>query len=324
MRRAAAAAATAGAAEQDTATCAPSAPCATADFGRLQAAFVEDSSIPDHSYCLPGVSLLKVWVMKNTGDRQWPEGTHLQYISGDVEPEAGTDSKVPVPLAQPGQSVPVAVRIVTPKTVGHFVGNYRLTSPRGTAFGHRVWVALNVANKDLKTEESVSGKEGVPDLRSAAPAAAPTPVASPPKASAAAVARDLSAALPLPKQSSSPVPGENQPAAAAVASPAPVQPVVAVQTALVAAPSKPVEVKVAAPAPAPAPVAVADKPKPAAAPAPVVAAPAPASVAPFRYANELNELSRMGFADIELNKYLLINNNGDLQKVVEFRLTRYA
>lgn len=45
------------------------------------------------------------------------------------------------------------------------------------------------------------------------------------------------------------------------------------------------------------------------------------STPPFEYSNQLATLRSMGFQDVELNRYLLLNNQGDLQKVCAWLLT---
>jgi len=47
---------------------------------------------------------------------------------------------------------------------------------------------------------------------------------------------------------------------------------------------------------------------------------APVSRPSFPYADELSYLRAMGFVDNALNKYLLLNNKGDLQQVVQWLL----
>jgi hypothetical protein len=60
------------------------------------------------------------------------------------------------------------------------------------------------------------------------------------------------------------------------------------------------------------------------APAAVPSAPAALSALvsrpSFPYSDELSYLRAMGFVDNALNKYLLLNNKGDLQQVVQWLL----
>jgi len=42
------------------------------------------------------------------------------------------------------------------------------------------------------------------------------------------------------------------------------------------------------------------------------------------HAQSLRLLRGMGFNDTPLNRFLLLNNNGDIQRVVEFLLSRKA
>ena len=53
----------------------------------------------------------------------------------------------------------------------------------------------------------------------------------------------------------------------------------------------------------------------------VASASAPEPVKEFAYPQELASLRLMGFNDDDVNKYLLLNNNGNVQTVVEWLLT---
>jgi len=154
-------------------------PCRRVRWGQdvFRAQFVEDYTIPDHSFCLPNVVLMKIWQMKNIGERAWPEGTHLVFVSGDVLPDAGVESKSVVPVAAPGEVVSASVRIRTPKLAGHYVGNYRLCTPNGNVFGDRVWVTINVANKAEPSAEASAPAAASPTEKVSAVSATPVPSA---------------------------------------------------------------------------------------------------------------------------------------------------
>jgi len=122
-----------------------------------RASFVADETLPDHSYCLPNVILMKVWSMRNTGPAVWPQGTYIKLISGDVLPSDGADTEVVVPAAAPGETVHVRVSVRTPSKPGHYVGNYRLHTPDSTRIGDRIWVALNVPEPAAECEGECEG-----------------------------------------------------------------------------------------------------------------------------------------------------------------------
>jgi len=270
--------------------------------------FVKDATVPDHSFCLPDVTLMKTWLMRNTGDEAWPEGTHVSFISGEVLPDAGSDAKEPVPSAKPGEVVPVSVRVRTPKKLGHFVGNYRVCGPQGTPFGHRLWVLINVANKDGSMTEQVEDRKEAP--KTATPASGGQAAASAePAASETPQAVPATGVYPV-------LPAQVKPDASADAA-------VSVQSLIAQAIPLPTsararEVQASVPAShaaSQAPVAV-----PASAPAP---APAPVATEPaFVYASQLEVLHGMGFRDDSLNRYLLLNGKGDLQGAVDYLLQR--
>lgn len=108
----------------------------------LSARFIADVSVEDGSVLAPNVPFVKVWRLRNDGDRAWPEGTSLTHIFG---PRLATSATVPVPALPAGEEVDIAVEMVSPAEPGHYVSNWRLSSPRGYKFGHRIWADINVA-----------------------------------------------------------------------------------------------------------------------------------------------------------------------------------
>jgi len=48
-----------------------------------QARFVEHVNLPDGTEILPGTEFTKIWRLKNTGDKAWPENTRLVFTGGD-------------------------------------------------------------------------------------------------------------------------------------------------------------------------------------------------------------------------------------------------
>lgn len=267
----------------------------------LRAQFVEDYTIPDHSFCLPNVTLMKIWQMKNVGTRAWPDGTHLVFVSGDVLPDGGAETKSVVPSATPGQVVSAGVRIRTPKLSGHYVGNYRLCTPNGAVFGDRVWVTINVADKqDPSAVIDSAASQAAAFLQPGASAETKTANSDASKN----VSSTASNAQPL-SNSDAPV---ASPSVAAVAVPR--------LSSQASSPATPPPVLRPSTAAAPEASAPADN-KPAAA---VVAGDVPAD---FPYGVQLRLLNSMGFTnDDKLLQYLLLNHKGNLQEVVEFLLKR--
>jgi len=274
-----------------------------------------------------GETLRKVWSIKNVGTAPWPVGTKLIFVGGDLAAESegrwGCDAQgALVPYAGPGDIVHVSMDIVVPEEAGRFRATFRLQTLEGARFGPRVWIDLNVPEQ--KPAEADKTAAAPASAAAAAPQAAkPEVKADAPAYAASAFASAASAAAPKPAAVSLPV-------ASPVAAPVKVQQVQQVQQ--VAAPvaavpeQKPVAAPVAAApvASAPAAAPVASAPAASAAAAPAAAAPvAPVAPArpPFAYAGELEYLHSMGFADSALNKYLLLNNKGNLQAVVQWLLS---
>ena len=265
---------------------------------RPKAEFVSDVTVSDGLQVHAGETLRKVWSVRNSGPSAWPAGTRLVFAGGDLAPESEGRADAHgalVPFAGPGDLVHVAVDIVVPQEAGRFRATFRLQTADGIRFGPRIWIDLTVPEEQIQKAE--------PEHEAEAPRSEPSP----------AVARPEPVAVALPV--AAPV------SASAVA--APVR-VAAPERAAAAAESKQAEEEAALAAELAAVHIAAVSAAGPAAGSGSSSAPAPISVsssAPsFAYSNQLAVLRGMGFADRELCKYLLLNNRGDLEKVVTWLL----
>eukprot|EP01089_Gocevia_fonbrunei_P009574 TRINITY_DN2191_c0_g1_i1.p1 TRINITY_DN2191_c0_g1~~TRINITY_DN2191_c0_g1_i1.p1 ORF type:complete len:570 (-),score=125.11 TRINITY_DN2191_c0_g1_i1:1-1710(-) len=116
--------------------------------------FVSDVTVEDGSVFTPKSNFIKIWKIRNNGESAWPENTRLIYVSGDV---LSSVEAVVVPSVQPNEEVDISVDMVAPERPGRYVSNFRLVSPDGRRFGHRVWTDITVV--DERNDEST-----VPDV----------------------------------------------------------------------------------------------------------------------------------------------------------------
>ena len=144
--------------------------CGEVDGDRPKAAFIGDVTLADGIRVKPGQILQKVWSMKNTGDKAWPEGTRLHFIGGDVTPapasaaagDAAWSDAALVPAAAPGQVINIALDIQTPQELGRFRGAFRLVTPEGKKFGPRCWIDVEVSNDDAAAAGTSTTAETAP------------------------------------------------------------------------------------------------------------------------------------------------------------------
>jgi hypothetical protein len=278
---------------------------------RPRAQFISDVTLADGLQVHAGEKLTKIWSVKNIGTSPWPVGTRLVFVGGDLTPESeglwGPDATgALVPYAGPGDIVHVSIDVLVPNESGRFRCTFRLQTAEGERFGPRVWIDLRVPEVKVeipvtkKSEEPAKPKEepAVPSPK----AAAPTPVEV--KQPVAQVVAPTPAALPVAIPVAQQVRPQVIPSAKAVESKQ------ADEEATLADEFRAAHVS----------------PKPTVSAAPVAAgasssaAPPASSRPPFQYANELAYLAAMGFTDKALCKYLLLNNQGDLTKAVQWLL----
>ncbi|EQK99808.1 ZZ type zinc finger domain-containing protein [Ophiocordyceps sinensis CO18] len=141
----------------------------------LRAVFVRDS-VQDGTILPPNQFFDQTWVLRNEGSAAWPVGCSVKFVGGDymghvdsAHPagiselvSASQSSFCSAPLA-PGQEFPFTVLLRTPTRPGRIISYWRLTTPDGLKFGHRLWCEVNVrpVANELKTKLDVPHIEHV-------------------------------------------------------------------------------------------------------------------------------------------------------------------
>lgn len=108
-----------------------------------RAKFVKDVTVQDGTAVAPGTRFTKVWRLKNTDPKSaWPTGTRITNVGGCrfSIPEQG----VIVPAAGAGEEIDIKLEMVAPRKEGRIIGYFRLISPGGIKFGHRIWLDVRV------------------------------------------------------------------------------------------------------------------------------------------------------------------------------------
>jgi len=135
--------------------------------GSLAASFVTESMLtPPGGVITPLSSFIKSWKLKNTGSLPWPAGTRLINVGGDASLKGPASGVVMHEETAPGELAALSATFTAPATPGRFRSFWRLVTPRGDRFGHRVWVDIHVEN---------SNAASLMASMSAPPPSAPTP-----------------------------------------------------------------------------------------------------------------------------------------------------
>ncbi|KAG0100398.1 hypothetical protein BGZ93_001862, partial [Podila epicladia] len=129
----------------------------------VTAMFVKDVNIPDGFVLGAGSQFTKIWEMNNKGPEAWPEGTMLQFVGGD-RMFGENDNKMvnpdfKIPLADVGQSARVSADLKAPSVPGRYISYWRLVTPTGERFGHRVWCDIVVEESKENNEATVQSDD---------------------------------------------------------------------------------------------------------------------------------------------------------------------
>jgi next-to-BRCA1 protein 1 len=147
---------------------------------RHQAIFVRDS-VTDGTAMPTNTIFEQVWTMRNPGPNDWPAGCSLACTGGDrmlnidsnnpgsiSDLDKALSSKPIDHVVKAGEEVSVAVTLRTPSRSGNYIGYWRLRSPEGIPFGHRLWCDIHaiappaspvMPKTDVNEAESVQAPE---------------------------------------------------------------------------------------------------------------------------------------------------------------------
>ncbi|KAK7423136.1 hypothetical protein QQX98_001212 [Neonectria punicea] len=132
----------------------------------LVAVFVSDTTV-DGTVLPPNHVFEQTWILRNKGSVAWPAGCSVKFVGGDymghVDPShpagiselvSASESTVCYPPLAPGQEFSFTVLLRTPARAGKIVSYWRLTTPSGEKFGHRLWcdVSVRIIKSEVQSE----------------------------------------------------------------------------------------------------------------------------------------------------------------------------
>ncbi|KAI1738043.1 hypothetical protein F4680DRAFT_460138 [Xylaria scruposa] len=114
-------------------------------------------TIQDGSILPPNHTFSQTWVLRNEGTVPWPAGCAVKFVGGDymgaVDPAhpagihelvSASESTICYDALNPGQEFPFTVLMRTPDRDGKVISYWRLTTPDGVKFGHKLWCDVTV------------------------------------------------------------------------------------------------------------------------------------------------------------------------------------
>lgn len=94
---------------------------------------VVDLNYPDGTYVNAGMTIKKIWKVKNVGTATWPADTKI--IAADDNPFGLADDATIGQVVSNGQSVEIHVTLKAPGTVANYKAKFMLETPDGKKFG---------------------------------------------------------------------------------------------------------------------------------------------------------------------------------------------
>ncbi|KAI1446255.1 hypothetical protein F5Y02DRAFT_83880 [Annulohypoxylon stygium] len=137
----------------------------------LVAVFQHDR-VADGTVLPPNHTFEQVWVLRNEGTEAWPAGCSVKFVGGDymgaVDPThpagirelvSASESTICYNALKPGQEFPFTVLMRTPDREGKVISYWRLTTPDGVKFGHKLWCDVTVQAPLKVVEAQLSPKQ---------------------------------------------------------------------------------------------------------------------------------------------------------------------
>lgn len=123
---------------------------------RFGAVYVHDT-VMDGTVLPPNHVFEQTWVLRNSGNVAWPAGCAVKFVGGDYmghvdsnhpagisELVSASESTICYEALKPGKEYPFTVLLRTPPREGKVISYWRLTTPNGVRFGHRLWCDVKV------------------------------------------------------------------------------------------------------------------------------------------------------------------------------------
>lgn len=128
----------------------------------LQAWFESDST-PDGSSFPPSRQVRQSWTLRNPGPTAWPVGCAVHFIGGDdmrnlddkhpssisVMAAANVSTALEAPL-EVGKTATFSVILKSPAREGRAISYWRLKTPDGRPFGHKLWCDITITAKPVE------------------------------------------------------------------------------------------------------------------------------------------------------------------------------
>ncbi|KIX06866.1 uncharacterized protein Z518_04842 [Rhinocladiella mackenziei CBS 650.93] len=128
----------------------------------LQAWYMSDST-PDGTRIAPNHLVSQSWTLRNPGPEAWPAGCAVYYVGGDdmrnldaLHPSSvstmtvANRSNVLETSLEPGKTAVFTVLLKSPAREGRAISYWRLKTPGGLPFGHKLWVDIEVRSTPVE------------------------------------------------------------------------------------------------------------------------------------------------------------------------------
>ena len=104
--------------------------------------FINDVTVPDNSFVTYGSSIVKQWLVQNTGTCNWDSSYRLRHLGGAV---LGANEENMLYPARAGTQATIQILFTAPFTDGVYESAWQAYDPNGNPFGQTIYIRITVA-----------------------------------------------------------------------------------------------------------------------------------------------------------------------------------
>mmetsp|Transcript_32019 Transcript_32019/g.59606 ORF Transcript_32019/g.59606 Transcript_32019/m.59606 type:complete len:514 (+) Transcript_32019:377-1918(+) len=128
-------------------------------LSKLKCKALAHVNYPPEAYVESGSTLTKTWLVKNTGELAWPQGTSVRVLSKSTVQYVRT---VTLPLLEPNQEGQVSVELRVPEREGRLRSSVVALAYGGRRFGEKLWTTVQAEPQEdpieIKSTDEVTLK----------------------------------------------------------------------------------------------------------------------------------------------------------------------
>lgn len=117
--------------------------------------YVDDVTVPDGTYFVPGAPVVKTWKVENSGTCRWTGRYTLRHIDGNAMEASPKQELVSI---APGTEGEITIEFTAPEVAGYYYSGWQAYDDLGKSFGDEIYMEIYVdPYADTYNQQSTQG-----------------------------------------------------------------------------------------------------------------------------------------------------------------------